>query len=182
MPRHQDNVDVVLATNPRPNTAPFSGNYQLDVSGDDPDATWSERTEANPKTRFFRTAHSSGQVSVRAVVSSTGKLSVENQVPFGARTDFSSDSPKVWKFSWTSDDGHDVTLELSGTVGTTPLEFWCRDETPAEALWHIDIKADGVEFGTYTVDYRRQEGQPRSSNVNKFTAHDSLAEGPSAQE
>ncbi len=184
MPRHQDNVDVVLTTNPRPNTPmppPFSGVYQLEISGEDPDATWWERAEANPKTRFFRSSHSSGDVSIQATLSSTRKLTVKLDIAFGTRTELAFDLTETSKFSWESNDGHDVTLELSGTVGTAPLEFVCRDETPDEDLWHVDIKANDVEFGTYSVDYRRQEGQPPSSNVKTFTAHGSLAAGSSEQ-
>ena len=148
MPRHQDNVDAVLTTTPRPGGPPppappnFSGRYALDVPENDPDATWGERTDLNGKTRLFRCQHSSGDVNIQAIISSLRTLEVAVDTPFGTLTTVSFSVPAGSKFTWESVDGHRVTLELAGTLAAAPLEFVCRDETPSEDLWHIDAKAN----------------------------------------
>lgn len=179
MPRHQDNVDVVLTSNPRPSRH-FTGSHTLTLENplEDRSATWWGSAFPNLATRVFQSAQTIGKVFVYAEMTTLDLLHVE---PFehiwGRRVPMSAEPPKVAKFSWQSDKGHDITLSLAAAMENKLLTVVCADPSPPTPVWIFKLLNRAEVVGTYVVDYRETEANPKTPNVESFTVHEMHARG-----
>lgn len=174
MPRHQDNVDVILTT-PTRQRSHFVGAYSLEMVNplDDSTAGWWGAATTTYATRFFETTQSIGEVLIYASMEAAppGDLAVGIDEMWGPRRVMSGQPGTVSKFTWTSDKGHEITLSLAaGTRGGT-VDVVCRDTDPPTAKWEFDLKVGGDVIGTYVVDYTTTEASIRTPNVATFTVH-----------
>lgn len=167
MPRHQDNVDVIISGNSRQSRY-FSGTYTLVIDDDveDPDPAWWHIDFEDNSTRFFECTESYGKLSVYANMMTGDKIASAATDEFGTSKYLTANPTTVSRFSWESYTGHDITLDLSAfDENGNQVDIHCVDRTPADKVWTFELRLAGNAIGKYVVDYS-------SARVASFTVHE----------
>lgn len=169
MPRHQDNVDIILVGNVRPQRV-LSGDFALDapVQYQQP-AWWGSKAGNQVLLRTFRAQVRGSELYVFVEVACAEFIHTRVDPAFGDLKRMAVGDPKMSVFKWRSTANHSVTLSIGAERDGVSVPIKCEDPSPTDPLWEFRIGEETVP-PKFTTDFSATLLDPKSAKIASFSA------------